>query len=103
MSSRCWASSSTISASRAGVSLRPDNRLLTSSFQSGMFDSGNTINGFDKLLPTVTLRRQNLLAFGSETVIATSSLSCFLYPATLNPTSLLESIEQRVKRGDVES
>src|SRR6185436_14026491 len=102
MSSRCWASSSTTSASCAGSRLSRDRRRRTSSFQSGMLNSGNAIDGFDKLLPTVALCGEDFPALGSQTVITTTALARLFDPASLNPATALESIQQRVKRSHIE-
>src|SRR6185295_2471187 len=97
------ANSSTISASCAGSRLSRDKRRRTSSFQSGMLDSGNAVDRFDKLLPTVALCGEHFSSFGSQTVITTTALARLLDPAPLNPTTAFESIEQRVKRRDIET
>jgi hypothetical protein len=67
-----------------------------------MFNSGDAIDSFNKLPPTITLCGQNFLSFRSEAVITAAALACFLDPAPLNPTASLEPIEQRVKGSDVE-
>src|SRR6185369_1600415 len=68
-----------------------------------MFNSRNAVHRLDKLLPTVTLCDQHFLTFGSQAVITTSSLARLLNPTPLNPTTLFESIKQRVKRRDIET
>ena len=43
-------------ASRVGARLKLERRFSISAFQSGMFDSGNTIYRLNKLQPTAALR-----------------------------------------------
>jgi len=67
-----------------------------------MLNSGNAIDGFDKLLPTVALCGEDFPALGSQTVITTTALARLFDPASLNPATALESIQQRVKRSHIE-
>jgi hypothetical protein len=63
-----------ISASRAGVSFKDASRLLISSFQSGMFNLHDTVDGLDKCLPATTLRSQNPSPLGRQAVITPGTL-----------------------------
>src|SRR5215213_10660067 len=67
-----------------------------------MFESGDAVDGLDKFAPAIALGREHLSACGRQAVVTTSSLSRFFDPAALNPTAFFESIEQRVKRSDIE-
>src|SRR6185369_2652102 len=98
-SSRCWASSSTISASFGGDRFSPRSRSPISRFQSGMFESADAIDGFDKLAPTVPLCFEDLPTLSGQTIVTAPSLPGLLHPTALNPTALFEPVEQRVKRG----
>jgi hypothetical protein len=66
-----------------------------------MFESGDAVDSFDKLTPTIALGCEYLLPFGSQTVITTPALACLLDPTPLNPTASFESIEQWVEGSDV--
>src|ERR1044071_2130058 len=66
-----------------------------------MLNSGNAVDCFDKLLPTVPLCGQYFSALGSQTVITTTTLAGLLDPSPLNPTTSFEPIQQRVKRSDI--
>src|ERR1044072_5086714 len=68
-----------------------------------MLNSGNAVDRFDKLLPTVALCGQHLPTFGSQAVITTTALARLLDPPPLNPTTAFESIKQRIKRSDIET
>src|SRR5215208_5554241 len=97
----CWASSSTISASRAGSSLRSASRFLISSLHSGIFQSCDSVYRPDEGLPAAALSGQYLLPLGRQSVIAPPPLARFFDPAALNPAALFQPVEKRVKRGDV--
>jgi hypothetical protein len=45
---------------------------------------------------------QHLPAFGGEPVITTPALSCLLHPAAIDQSALLEPIQHRIQRGDLE-
>src|SRR5204863_6725246 len=102
-SARCCESSSTISASRTGGSLSSANRALISTLKSGMFYPRDEADRFDELDPATALLRQRLLARWRKAVIASATLPCFFNPATADPVSFLQPIEQRVERSDIES
>src|SRR4030081_3819413 len=91
-----------ISASRSGRRFDPAKRFLISSFHSGMFHSRNATNRSNKRFPFLALLRQNPTPLSGEAVIAPAPLIGFFYPPPLNPASLFEPVQQRVKRGDVE-
>src|SRR5262245_53426170 len=96
-------SSSTISASRDGSSSRLANRCLISVFHSGMFGSGDSTDRGHEGLPCATLRLQHFLPFGRQLVIAPPPLPGLLHPLPLDPAALLQPVEQRIERGDVET
>jgi hypothetical protein len=67
-----------------------------------MFNSGNSIDSFNKLPPTVALRSQDLFTFCGQTIVPTPALPSFFHPTALNPTASFEPVEQRVKRRYIE-
>src|SRR5687768_5021397 len=101
-SSRCCESSSTMSASRVGDSLSDDSRRRTSSDQSGMLASGDESHGLDERLPGLQLRGEHPAPLGRHGVEPAAPLARLLDPAALDPATLLEAVEQRVQRVDVE-
>src|SRR5581483_718186 len=95
-----------MSISRSGGRFRSARRLLISLFQSGlsgMFHSGNPVYCLNESAPAALLSCQHFLAFRCQFVIATATLSGFLYPSPLYPASLFQAVEQRVERSDVET
>src|SRR6185369_8125277 len=102
-SRRCCASSSTISASRSGVSETKVSRARSSCFQSRIFQSCNSVNRGHELEPGTAMRFENLASFESETVIATAALAGLFDPTSGDPSSFLHAIEQRIQGGDVEA
>src|SRR5687768_1465951 len=92
-----------ISASLTGETLSPRSRFLTSSFQSDIFESGNTIYRFEKFTPTIPLRFQDPFSFRSQAVIAAAALTRLFDPTSLNPAAFLQAVEQRVQRRDIEA
>src|SRR5262245_40854714 len=72
-SSRCWESSSTISASREGVSRRGDKRGRTCSVQSGMFVSRDAPHSLDERLPCLLLLGQHKPSFCGDFVEAAAA------------------------------
>src|SRR6516165_1618157 len=101
--SRCCESSSTISASRVGVSWSSDRRTLISALKSGMLNPGDQVDGFDELTPPGPLLRQHVFPSGGQTVVAAPALAGFFNPAAPNPIPFLQPIKQRIKGSDVES
>src|SRR6185312_1234674 len=67
-----------------------------------MFQSCNALHGSHKFKPGITLLLQDLASGGRELVIAAAALACFFHPAALDPAALLQSVQQRIKRGNVE-
>src|SRR5215475_8013294 len=68
-----------------------------------MLNPGDQVDGFDELTPACALLRQHVLANGSQTIVAAPTLARLFNPAAPNPVPFLKSIEQRIKRSDVES
>src|SRR5262245_14531328 len=101
-SSRCCESSSTISASRAGGSATFLKRARISGPQSGMFASCYQAHGFDERLPRLLLAREDAAAVRGQPVESPPSLAGLLDPCPLDPPALLEPVEQRIERVDVE-
>src|SRR5262245_6533038 len=69
---------------------------------SGMFDSGDTADGFDEVAPSVALRFEHLRARWCQTVVAAAPLARLLDPAALDPAAFLEAVQQWVQGGDAE-
>src|SRR5215471_2327001 len=100
-SSRCCESSSTISASRVGESRRPDKRGRTCCDQSGMFVSCDALNSVYERRPGVALLSQRAPALRRDFVEAAASLMGLFDPGPLDPSTLLEAIQQWIKGIDV--
>src|SRR6266550_2028303 len=100
-SCRCCDSSSMISSSRAGERPSPARRALTSAFQSGILNSGDSTDCFHELEPPVALAGQHLFAGRGEAIITPPPLPGFFHPAAANPSSFLEPVEQGIKRSDI--
>src|SRR6266567_2206772 len=96
--SRCCASSSTRSASCAGVTFAAARRLRTSARQSGIARPGDVGDGFDELLPALPLHRENLPSLARDRVIPSPPLLGPLDPSSDNPAALLHAIEHRIER-----
>src|SRR5216684_5504794 len=92
-----------ISTSWVESSLRDENRLVISSFQSGMFCLRNPVDRLHKCLPTTALRGENLLALGRQAVIAPAALAALLHPSPLDPSAFLQAIEQWIEGGNIEA
>src|SRR6266849_4813586 len=106
-SSRCCESSSTMSASRAGDSGSDDSRMRISRAQaalshapfagvegSGMLPSRDAPNGFHECGPRLSLLCQHAPPLGRHLVEPAAPLPGFFDPGTLDPSTLLEAIEQ---------
>src|SRR6266850_613180 len=98
----CCASSSMMSASRAGSTGSGPTRARTRAFQSGMANAGHTVQRGDERLPAPALRVERGLALGGQTVKAPAAYSGPLDPAALNQAAALQAIERRIQRRDVE-
>src|SRR5262249_47449083 len=61
------------------------------------------VDGRDEGLPGAALPRQHLLAGAGDPVVAPAPLPGLLDPFALQPAALLETVEERVQRGDVEA
>src|SRR5262245_15247071 len=101
-SSRCCESSSTISASRIGESCRDARRGRTCGAQSGMLISRDPAYRLDERRPGLSLLREHPTSFSRHLVETAAPLVGLLDPGALDPVPLLELIEQRVERVDVE-
>jgi hypothetical protein len=62
----------------------------------------NAPDGLDERGPRLSLLCEHAPAFGCDFVEAAAPLAGLLDPAALDPSTLLEAVEQRVKRIDVE-
>src|ERR1043165_8092077 len=68
-----------------------------------MFHPRDAIDRLDKPPPGGPPRRKSVLARRSQPVITPTPLACLLHPAPLNPAALLQTVQQRVERRDVEA
>src|SRR5687767_4208363 len=100
-SSRCCESSSTISASRVGERRRPDKRGRTCCVQSGMFVSCDELNGVYERRPGLALLSQHEPPLRRDVVEAAASLFRLFDPGPLDPSTLLEPIQQWIERIEV--
>ena len=101
-SSRCCESSSMISCSRVGDRRSDARRERMWGFQSGMLPSRDEPHGIDELVPGLALSEQHALTCRRQPIEAAPALAGFLDPCPLDPTALLEAIEQRIERVEVE-
>src|SRR5262245_18279553 len=102
-SSRSSTSSSTISFSRCTDSRSGARRRRSSGFQSGTFCSHNPVDGGDEGLPAAALLGQDAAARRREAITAAAALVRPFDPAALNPAALLEAVEQRIQRRNIEA
>src|SRR5581483_10494928 len=102
-SARCWATSSTISASSPGESEMFASRVCTSCFQLRIFQPGDAVDGSNKFNPSAAVGLEHCAAAGSQLVITAPPLSFLLYPPPYNPATLLQAIKQGVQRCNVEA
>src|SRR5688572_29012525 len=98
ISSACSASSSTTSSS-TGCAPRRAGRSV---FQSGMANPRNARERGHELLPAVPLALEHPPSLWSDAVEALPALPRLLDPASLDEAPLLQLVEHRVKRSDVE-
>ena len=78
------------------------SRARTSPCQSRMFGSRDPAHGLDERLPGLDLRREHAVTVRRELVEPAPPLAGLLDPGALDPATLLEPIEQRIQRIDVE-
>src|SRR5262245_12917018 len=101
-SSRCCESSSMISFSRDDDRRSDARRGRMCGFQSGMFPSRDEAYGLDEVVPGSALSGQYALTGRCQAIEAAPSLARLLDPRPLDPAALLEAIEQRIERVEVE-
>src|SRR6185369_8045048 len=92
-----------MASSRIGPSLRGSSRLLISAFHSGTFDSCDAVYRSHELFPPAPLGGEYFSAFTRQLVVTAAALTGLLDPSALDPSALLEPVQQRIKRRDVES
>jgi len=71
-------------------------------FLSTMFFPCDSVDCMHKIGPTAALVLQHLLPSGSELIVASSALSLLFNPSPNDKVPLFETIEQWIKRGDIE-
>src|SRR5262245_52480307 len=91
-----------ISDSRLGLRPSGARRGRRSAVQSGMVDPGDEAHGVNERLPGIALARQHPVPLGGQAVEPAPPLSRFLDPPAVQPAALLQSIQERVERRDVE-
>src|SRR5262245_51909450 len=96
------ASSSTISASRSAEQVSGGRRSRTYARQSGMTEPGHLVERLEERLPSAALRRQGLSAGRRDPVEPAPALACLFHPSALDEALALDSIEQRIQRGNLE-
>src|SRR5688572_2817201 len=101
-SSRCCDSSSMISLSRGDERWSDAKRVRMCGFQSGMFASRHLSNRFNELIPGLPLSQQHTLTRGRQPIETAPALAGLLHPRALDPPALLEAVEQRIERIEVE-
>src|SRR5712691_2123329 len=100
--SSSWASSSTTSASWYGSRRRGARRSRTARRQSRIGCPHRTVHRGHERAPRVLLLDEHLAAGVGEPVIAAAALARPLDPASRHPAALLQPVQQRVQRSDVE-
>src|SRR5262245_13517387 len=106
-----------ISRSRAGRSFRLASRDDRADVQSprdsargdpaffegsGMFGSGDLVDGVDECAPVVALGGEHLAAGRGQSVEAAAALAGLLDPPAGDPAALLEAAEEGLERADLE-
>src|SRR5262245_33260316 len=92
-----------MSASRSGFRRSDASRARTSLCQSCMVSSsGDPAHRLDERLPCLDLRLEHAVTVGRELVEPPAPFARLLDPGSLDPTSFLEPIEERIQRIDVE-
>jgi hypothetical protein len=66
-----------------------------------MFVSCHAPHGFDECSPRLALLREHAPSFRGDLVKPSASLVAFLDPRPLDPPTLLEAVEQGIKRIDM--
>src|SRR3954469_25967349 len=104
IASACCASSSRTSSSTPVRAARM--RFLTSingPFVSGRGDPGDAVQRGVEALPHAALARERLPAGARQLVVAAAALPGPLDPAPFDQPAVLEAVQRRVERGDVEA
>src|SRR4051812_27695803 len=98
-----------ISRSRAGLRRSRARREESAPCQwflgiesSGMFGSRNLFDRVDELAPIVPLCRQDVAPLRGQAVETAAPFARLLDPLAGDPAALLEAVEQRIERGDLE-
>src|SRR5262245_24221780 len=102
-SSRCCSISSKRSDSAAPSKRKAAMRSRTIRPHSGMLYSCHPADGSNEFLPAPPLRGKCVSALMRQAVITPPSLFGLFHPAAVDPAFLLEPVEQRIQRRDVES
>src|SRR6185369_12810042 len=69
---------------------------------SSMFRSRNLLNRVHEFAPVVALRSQDLPALAGQSIETAAPLARLLDPLADDPAPFLETVEERVERGDLE-
>src|SRR5215831_5091694 len=102
-SSRCCSISSKRSDSAAPSKRREAMRSRTISPHSGMLYSCHPADGSNEFLPALPLRGKRVSTLTRKTVIPPPPLLGLFDPAAVDPAPLLQPVQQRIERRDVES
>src|ERR1700759_2163143 len=102
MDSETLTASQTRSESLPGQAIRLIGILSFKAPLSSRIDPRHAVERGKKVFPCFALLDEYFLACGSELVKTAATLSGFLDPAALNETAFLKSIEQWIKRSNVE-
>src|SRR5260370_11419871 len=92
-----------MSASRVGESLIAARRRRISGLHSGIFCLGDAIDTGYKFVPAAKLRSEDSAALARQTIVTATALSVLFDPASTQPATAFETVEQRVERGDVKT
>src|SRR5262245_47292423 len=91
-----------ISRSRAGRSRSLASRGVRAGFQSGMFGPRDLPDRVHEFPPVVALRGEHVPALRREAVEPATTFSGLLDPFPRDPAALLQAVEQRIERRDLE-
>src|SRR5262245_50797547 len=64
---------------------------------------GDAVDGGNEVAPAAALGGEHFAALGGEAIEAAPALAGLLDPGAANPAALVEAVEERIERGDVEA
>src|SRR5690606_36820856 len=101
-SSRWRDISSMMRSSSPGGRLNGARRAFTSVDQSGMFGLRDATNSLDEGFPARSVGSQHRSSPGGESIEPAPAFAFAFDPLPLDPAALLEPVQERIKRGNLE-